>query len=171
MYESKAECRFLRLLGGDAVGMSTIPEVVASHHCNMKTLVLSLMTNKVIMTGDEGAPVATHDEVLQAVAQRTTQMEALVTHLVATLRDDVLPHLQSLTPVTLSLQPQAKREYAMYRRQTSLIDTDRLAVAAMAEQEQRQKMRRFLLWTSLAAAAVATATALATSSILKAKRS
>jgi purine-nucleoside phosphorylase len=36
MYESKAECRFLRMLGGDTVGMSTAPEAVTAHHCNMQ---------------------------------------------------------------------------------------------------------------------------------------
>lgn len=36
MYESKAECRFLKMLGGDTVGMSTVPEVVTAHHCNMQ---------------------------------------------------------------------------------------------------------------------------------------
>ena len=37
-----SECRFLRGLGGDAVGMSTVPEIVAAHHCNMQILCLSL---------------------------------------------------------------------------------------------------------------------------------
>ena len=45
-YETKAECRFLRSIGGDAVGMSTIPEVIAAKHCGMKILGLSLITNK-----------------------------------------------------------------------------------------------------------------------------
>lgn len=45
-YETKAECRFLRSVGGDAVGMSTIPEVIAAKHCGMKILGLSLITNK-----------------------------------------------------------------------------------------------------------------------------
>jgi purine-nucleoside phosphorylase len=41
MYESKAECRFLKMLGGDTVGMSTVPEAVTAHHCNMQgTIVL-----------------------------------------------------------------------------------------------------------------------------------
>ena len=76
-YESKAECRFLRSTGGDCVGMSTIPEVVAAHHCGMKVLCLSLVTNKVIMSGDEG-PAASHQEVLDAVNARSIQMQSLV---------------------------------------------------------------------------------------------
>ena len=37
-YETPAECKFLRLMGADAVGMSTAPEVVVAKHCNMKVL-------------------------------------------------------------------------------------------------------------------------------------
>ena len=125
MYESKAECRFLRSLGGDAVGMSTIPEVIASHHCQMKTLVLSLMTNKVIMTGDEGAPVATHAEVLQAVHERSQQMQALVMEIVAQVRDHVLEQLEPLPSVTLTVNRTAQREYALYRQASLQMETNR----------------------------------------------
>ena len=100
MYESRAECRFLRTLGGDAVGMSTIPEVVAAHHCNMQVLCLSLITNKVIMQGDEG-PVATHAEVLEAVEKRSVEMQALVKQIVAVLQRKHLPDLPDLDPVNL----------------------------------------------------------------------
>lgn len=48
-YESRAESRYLRLIGGDCVGMSTVPEVVAAHHAGMKVLALSLVTNKVVI--------------------------------------------------------------------------------------------------------------------------
>jgi purine-nucleoside phosphorylase len=101
MYESKAECRFLRSLSGDAVGMSTIPEIVAAHHCNMQTLCLSLITNKVVMTGDEGQPVATHAEVLEAVGKRSVQMQTLVREIVALAREEVLPTLPPLRKVSL----------------------------------------------------------------------
>jgi purine-nucleoside phosphorylase len=103
MYESKAECRFLRLLGGDLVGMSTVPEIVAAHHCNMKTLCLSLVTNKVVMEGDVGAPVASHEEVLEAVATRSVQMQRLVTAIVETLSVEYLPYLPALPPVDLTV--------------------------------------------------------------------
>jgi purine-nucleoside phosphorylase len=106
MYESKAECRFLRLLGGDLVGMSTVPEIVAAHHCNMKTLCLSLVTNKVVMEGDVGAPVASHEEVLQAVATRSVQMQHLVTAIVETLSVEYLPYLPSLPAVNLTVPRQ-----------------------------------------------------------------
>jgi purine-nucleoside phosphorylase len=101
MYESKAECRFLRTLGGDCVGMSTIPEIVAAHHCNMETLCLSLVTNKVVMVGDEGQPCATHAEVLEAVGKRSVQMQTIVREIVALAKDEILPKLPPLKAVSL----------------------------------------------------------------------
>lgn len=44
-FETPAEIRAARLLGGDAAGMSTVPEVIAASHCGMKTLGFSLVTN------------------------------------------------------------------------------------------------------------------------------
>lgn len=102
MYESRAECRFLRSLGGDAVGMSTIPELTAAHHCGMKILCLSLITNKVIISGDEG-PAASHDEVLEAVEKRAIKMQSFVKTIVCNLKKDILPGLPELSPITLKV--------------------------------------------------------------------
>ncbi|MHB8618942.1 MAG: purine-nucleoside phosphorylase, partial [Chloroflexota bacterium] len=44
-YETPAECRFLRTIGADAVGMSTVPEVVVARHQGLAVLGLSLITN------------------------------------------------------------------------------------------------------------------------------
>lgn len=103
MYESKAECRFLRTIGGDCVGMSTVPEIVAAHHAGIKVICLSLITNKVVLTGDEGPP-ASHEEVLEAVEKRSEQIQGLVTEIVHRLSEDgVLDSLPELPAIDLNI--------------------------------------------------------------------
>jgi purine-nucleoside phosphorylase len=60
-YETGGELRFLRIIGTDAVGMSTVPEVVVARHMGMRVLGISLITNSA--TGDESEAV-NHAEVL-----------------------------------------------------------------------------------------------------------
>ena len=104
-YESRAESRFLRSIGGDCVGMSTIPEVIAAKHCGMKVLGLSLITNKVVMTKAETVH-ATHAEVLQAVEQSGRNMEALVKKFVS--KEKIGTFLSALAPVDYKTDPKRK---------------------------------------------------------------
>ncbi|CAI5724340.1 unnamed protein product [Hyaloperonospora brassicae] len=83
-YETPTECRFLRLVGGDAVGMSTVPEVVVAAHCGLKVLGLSLITNKALFPGDEGEG-ASHAEVLEAVQATQHDIETYVRGLIAAI--------------------------------------------------------------------------------------
>jgi len=62
-YETPAEVRMLRLLGGDVVGMSTVLEVIAAHHMGLRCLVLSMVSNPA--AGLSEIPL-THEEVLAA---------------------------------------------------------------------------------------------------------
>jgi purine-nucleoside phosphorylase len=101
MYESKAECKFLRTIGGDCVGMSTVPEIVAAHHSGLKVICLSLITNKVVVSGDEGPP-ASHEEVLEAVPTRSVQIQGLVKDIVKSLNEDgVLDAMPDLACIDL----------------------------------------------------------------------
>lgn len=101
MYESKAECKFLRQIGGDCVGMSTVPEIVAAHHSGMKVICLSLITNKVVVDGTEGPP-ASHEEVLEAVNMRSLQMQGLVTEIAKAMKENgILDNMEQLPSIDL----------------------------------------------------------------------
>jgi purine-nucleoside phosphorylase len=74
-YETGAELKFLRMIGTDAVGMSTVPEVVVARHVGMRVLGLSLITNAA--TGDETQEV-NHAEVLAAADAARPKFAALM---------------------------------------------------------------------------------------------
>lgn len=62
-FESPAELRFLQTIGADAVGMSTVPEVIVARHGKTRVLGLSGISNKANL---DGSTVTTHAEVLEA---------------------------------------------------------------------------------------------------------
>lgn len=74
-YETPAEVRAARILGADAVGMSTVPEALAARHCGMKVLGLSLLTN--MAAGILPQPLS-EQEVLDAAASASRQFSRLV---------------------------------------------------------------------------------------------
>jgi purine-nucleoside phosphorylase len=74
-YETGAELKFLRLIGADAVGMSTVPEVVVARQVGMRVLGLSLITNTA--TGDEIEEV-NHAEVLAVADAARTKFALLI---------------------------------------------------------------------------------------------
>ncbi|NLK35809.1 MAG: purine-nucleoside phosphorylase [Gracilibacteraceae bacterium] len=61
-YETPAEIRAFRILGADAVGMSTVPEVLAANHCGIETVGISCITN--MAAGILDAPL-NHKEVME----------------------------------------------------------------------------------------------------------
>ena len=62
-FESPADLRFLKIIGADAVGMSTVPEVIVARHSGMHVLGLSGISNKANL---DGSTLTTHEEVLLA---------------------------------------------------------------------------------------------------------
>ena len=81
-FETPAELRMLQLLGIDAVGMSTVPEVIVARHGGMRVLGISMISN--IATPD--APPANHEEVLAAGEAVKPKFTALLTRLLAQMR-------------------------------------------------------------------------------------
>ncbi len=74
-FETPADLRFLRMIGADAVGMSTVPEVTVARHGGLRVLGLSGISNKANLDGDT---ITTHDEVLQAGQILVPKLTALV---------------------------------------------------------------------------------------------
>jgi purine-nucleoside phosphorylase len=74
-FESPADLRFLRLAGADAVGMSTVPEVIVARHGNMRVLGLSGISNKANL---DGSTITTHQEVIEAGKVITPKVEKIV---------------------------------------------------------------------------------------------
>ncbi len=78
-FETPAEIKLSRLLGADAVGMSTVPEAIASSHMNMKTLGISCLTN--MAAGILDQPL-NHEEVLETGEMVKTKFSTLVKEIV-----------------------------------------------------------------------------------------
>jgi purine-nucleoside phosphorylase len=81
-FETPADLRFLRTIGADAVGMSTVPEVTVARHGGMRVLGISGISNKANIDGET---LTTHEEVLAAgrviAPKLTTLIRGVVRHL------------------------------------------------------------------------------------------
>jgi purine-nucleoside phosphorylase len=80
--ETRAEYRYLRIIGGDAVGMSTVPEVIVARHMGLPVFAISVLT-------DEGyhqnlQPVAL-DDILKVAQEAEPKMTLILRKLIASL--------------------------------------------------------------------------------------
>lgn len=78
-FETPAEIQSFRRLGADAVGMSTVPEVITAVHAGMKVLGISCITN---MAAGLGAEKLNHQEVIDVTTRVQSQFRALVSEIV-----------------------------------------------------------------------------------------
>ena len=74
-YETPAEYNYLRIIGGDAVGMSTVPEVIVANHAKMKVLAFSIITDLGVL----GKIVEiTHEDVQEAAKVAQPKMAQIM---------------------------------------------------------------------------------------------
>lgn len=81
-FETKAEYHMINVLGGDAVGMSTVQEVIAAVHMDLPVFAISVITDIGIR---EGENKITHEEVLQAAKEAEPQLACIFKELIALL--------------------------------------------------------------------------------------
>lgn len=81
-FETRAEYEFYRIIGGDAVGMSTVPEVIVANHAGMRCFGLSVITD---LGGKDIKEVPTHEEVQKAAVYAQPVITELVNEMFARL--------------------------------------------------------------------------------------
>ena len=79
-YETPAEYKMFRILGADAVGMSTVPEAIAASHCGLKVLAFSLITNMAAGVLDQ--PL-TEEEVIDIGNRRGSELQGLIAQILS----------------------------------------------------------------------------------------
>ncbi|MDE5568294.1 MAG: purine-nucleoside phosphorylase [Muribaculaceae bacterium] len=79
-FETPAEYEYFRIIGGDAVGMSTVPEVIVANHAGMRVFGISVITD---LGGKDITEVPTHEEVQKAAVKAQPTVVALIKEMVA----------------------------------------------------------------------------------------
>lgn len=81
-FETPAEYKYFRIIGADAVGMSTVPEVIVARHINLPCFAVSIITD----LGVEGKiEYTTHESVLAAAGKTEARMTTLMTEMISSL--------------------------------------------------------------------------------------
>jgi purine-nucleoside phosphorylase len=86
-YETRAEYRFMRRIGGDAVGMSTVPEVLVAAQSGMRVLAISTITN--IARPDAPARVDAH-EVVDIAAHAEPRLRQIIRDVLGEVESTVM---------------------------------------------------------------------------------
>ena len=79
-FETPAEYEFFRIIGGDAVGMSTVPEVIVANHASMEVFGISVITD---LGGKDIRDVPSHEEVQKAAIEAQPKMVKIIQNLIS----------------------------------------------------------------------------------------
>lgn len=85
-YETPAEIKYLRVIGADAVGMSTAPEVIVANHCGIEVLGISCITNMAAGVLDKKL---SHDEVMETANKAKQKFILLVQEIIQAIKKTV----------------------------------------------------------------------------------
>ena len=84
-FETPAEIRAFRTLGADAVGMSTVPEVILARHCGLRVAAVSAITN---LAEGMGGEALSHEQTLRNAEVAARDLSALVARFCQALAND-----------------------------------------------------------------------------------
>ena len=82
-YETPAEIRALRILGADAVGMSTVPEAIVAHHSHIKCVGITCITNMAAGVTNE---ILTHEDVKETALKAETNFKKVVKEFITKIK-------------------------------------------------------------------------------------
>ncbi|MBR5056189.1 MAG: purine-nucleoside phosphorylase, partial [Bacteroidales bacterium] len=83
-YETPAEIRYYHMIGADAVGMSTVPEVIVARHCGLKVFGMSIITNEANSSISQ-IKINHGEDVIRIADQAADKMGKIVTRLIGEL--------------------------------------------------------------------------------------
>ena len=86
-FETPAEYKMYRILGGDTVGMSTVPEVIVAHHCGIRTFGISVVTD---LGGFDNPVEVSHEEVQEAADKAQPIMTEIMREMI--VRSEKMEH-------------------------------------------------------------------------------
>jgi purine-nucleoside phosphorylase len=81
-FETRAEYDMIRIIGGDAVGMSTVPEAIVAAHMGIPCIGMSVISD--LSLGEEDIPIS-HEEVLAAVKKAGPRLSLLFKNFIASI--------------------------------------------------------------------------------------
>lgn len=88
-YETVAEARALKMLGADAIGMSTVHEVIAAHQMGVRCLGISLLTNDIMTDYSSMEDIVEHEHVVEMGARKSKEFVMLILAFIKSVRREM----------------------------------------------------------------------------------